>query len=176
MNAHWFEFSSFLFGQRARLDDLTGYFRGPRVQLSSRDAVFMLLGLAGVILAIWLLSLVMNWQEQGHKRPSPTRLFVEVCHAHRLNWRDGWLLWRLAKSQRLSDPARVFLEPDRFDPIQLVGTLRFHAARLAALREKLFASSTEELPDDGRDPTWEIPLEDRRGTPLAPVTPRPRLS
>ncbi|MDZ7617677.1 MAG: hypothetical protein U1E05_11770 [Patescibacteria group bacterium] len=168
--------SVFLLGQRARLKDLTGYFRGPRVQLSSRDAVFVLLGLAGMILAVWLLSLVMNWQETGRKRPSPMRLFVEICRAHRLGWRDGWLLWRLAKSQRLSDPARIFLEPERFEPIHLVGTLRFRVARLAALRDKLFARAPEGPPSDGRDPTWRIPSEARPGTPLAPITPTPRLT
>ena len=175
MHLHGFELSSLALLGRSRLEDMSRYFRGPRVQLSSRDAVFILLGLAGLILVIWLLSLVVQWQEQGRKKPSATRLFLQLCRAHRLKWRDGWLLWRLAISQRLTDPARVFLEPERFEPEHLMGTLRFHAARFQMLRGKLFSRPERTPPPDGRDPTWNLPLQERKGTPLAPVTPTPQI-
>lgn len=161
--------------QRSPMENLSDYFRGPRVQLRASDAVYLLLGLGGLILLLWLLSLLVNWQERGCRRPSPFRLFLAVCRAHRLNWPDTWLLWRLARSQRLTEPARVFLEPERFDAVHLTGTLGHSRGRLAKLREQLFAQSEEEPPGDGRDPTWDVPPEERSRTPLSPITPTPRL-
>lgn len=171
-----FAVSYILLARRNPMEDLSDYFRGPRVQLSTNDAVLMLVVLGGLILFMWLLSVLMNWQEQGQRRPSSLRLFLVLSRAHQLAWTDVWLLWRLARSQRLSDPARVFLEPERFERVHLSGTLRRSADRLAELRQKLFAHPADGPPDDGRDPTWQLPAEQRQGTPLAPVTPTPRLS
>jgi len=170
-----------LLAQRSPLEDMTTYFRGPRVQLGPRDALVLLLGLVGLILLLWLLSVLMNWQERGYRRPSPARLFLHLSRAHRLTWHDTWLLWRLARLQRLSDPARLFLEPDRFERRHLVGSLRHSVSQLEKLREKLFADL--ETPhrndrgsrEDGRDPSWNIPTAERLGTPLAPITPTPQL-
>lgn len=164
-----------LFARRNPMEDLTDYFRGPRVRLSGNDVVILLVGLGSLISLIWLLSVLMNWQEQGRRRPSPLRLFFELSRAHRLAWTDVWLLWRLARSQHLSDPARIFLEPDRFEPAHLVGSLRPSAGRLKALSEQLFSHSADGPPGTGRDPTWQFPPEQRRGTPLSPITPTPRL-
>ena len=157
------------------MENLTDYFRGPRVELRASDAVSLLLGLGGLILLFWLLSLLLNWQERGCRRPSATRLFLRLSRAHRLAWTDVWLLWRLARSQRLSEPARVFLEPDRFDAVHLSGTLRRSRARLDHLRAKLFADPEPGTSDDAFDATWTIPPEERVGTPLPPITPTPRL-
>ncbi len=167
--------SGYLLAQRTPVENLSDYFRGPRVQLGASDAVYLLLGLGGVILLLWLVSLSMNWQERGCRRPSPMRLFLSLSRAHRLPWTDVWLLWRLARSQRLVDPARIFLEPERFAPVHLTGTLHHCRARLEKLREKLFAQPEVAGANDGRDPTWELPRNERPGTPLAPITPTPRL-
>ena len=164
-----------LFARRNPMEDLTDYFRGPRVRLGTNDAVILLGALGGLILLLWVLSLLTNWQEHGRRRPSPLRLFLEVSRAHRLAWTDVWLLWRLARSQRLNDPARLFLEPDRFEAAYLAGPLRRSASRLKELRTRLFANPEDAPPSDGRDPTWQLSKEERRGTPLSPVTPTPRL-
>jgi len=72
----------------------------------------------------------------------------------------------LARSQRLSEPARVFLEPDRFDAAPFSGALR-RRAQLEHLKAKLFAEPEPGI--SGSAP------EDRVGTPLPPVAPTPRL-
>ncbi len=69
---------------------------------------------------------------------SPNRLFLSLCRAHRIAWSDRWLLWRLAASQRLEDPARVFLEPERLDPDAAGPFSARRAARLERLQRKLF--------------------------------------
>jgi len=69
---------------------------------------------------------------------SPNRLFLSLCRAHGIAWSDRWLLWRLAASQRLKDPARLFLEPERLDPDLARPLSRRRAARLERLRLQLF--------------------------------------
>ncbi len=163
-----------LLAQRNRLDDLTSRFRGDNVRFEATDALLLLSCLGGLILLLWLISVLITWQEKGCRRASPTRLFFRLARAHKLSWSDVWLLWRLAKLQRVSDPGRIFLEPDRFDPVHLAEPLRRHRRRLETLREKLFAHSAEP-PREGHDPTWDLPHEERLSTPLSPITPAPRL-
>ncbi len=170
-----FAAAAIVFAQRSPMENLADYFRGPRTQLRASDALYLLLGFGGLILLAWLLSLLMNWQERGCRRPSPLRLFLALCRAHRLAWTDRWLLWRLARSQGLPEPARVFLEPERFDPTHLAGAFGRSRARLEQLREKLFAQPDDPGATDGRDPTWDLPPDERRRTPLSPITPKPRL-
>ncbi len=157
------------------MDDLTSHFRGPRVRLGANDAVYLLLGVGGLILVLWLLSLLMTWQERGYRKPSPVRLFLSLCRAHHLGWTEAWLLWRLARSQRLRDPARVFLEPERFAGAHLSRPLRRHAGRLDMVQKKLFAGPSDPSQHDGRAPSRDWPPRERLGTPLRPVSPTPRL-
>ena len=164
-----------LLAQRSPMDDLTSYFRGPRVRLGAGDALYLLLGVGGLILVLWLLSLLMTWQERGYRKPSAGRLFLSLCRAHHLGWTDAWLLWRLARSQRLRHPARVFLEPQRFAGAHLSRPLRRHAGRLDEMRKKLFAAPSDASHHDGRAPIRDLPPPERLGTPLRPVAPTPRL-
>jgi hypothetical protein len=52
-------------------------------------------------------------------------------------------LWRLARSHGLRAPARVFLEPERFESSRLSPVMRRHAARLEGLQDRLFAGLAE---------------------------------
>jgi len=70
-------------------------------------------------------------------------LFTELCRAHKLNWRQRWLLWRLARIEQLSHPARLFLEPEWYAAAGLPRELRHNAAQLNAIRARLFADAKE---------------------------------
>jgi len=82
---------------------------------------------------------------------SPRRLFFALVKAHRLSILDAWLLWRAACACHLEDPARLFLEPERFDPQALPRRLARHSGRLASLKNRLFAGLKElaRTPDRG---------------------------
>ena len=73
---------------------------------------------------------------------SPNRLFLSLCRAHRIAWSDRWLLWRLAASQRLEDPVRVFLEPERLDP-DAAGPFSAAGRTSGAAAEKTVRRSTQ---------------------------------
>ncbi|MGO8750383.1 MAG: hypothetical protein ACLQNE_30935 [Thermoguttaceae bacterium] len=143
-----------LIAQTTRMDDLAGgmaeSFRGERGPLDLKGMMYAVVGLVILVLVAWFLT--RSAEKEKHRgRCSPRRLFLSLCRTHRLGWSDRWFLWRLAAQHRLKDPARVFIEPERFDPAGTNLPLQRHATRLARLRRQLFAEILEE-PQDGGGP------------------------
>ena len=126
-----------LFAQN-RLESMSSGLRGRRVRIGTEDMVTGVLVLAGIVLVAWILSYISILQERHHTYTSPVRLFLQLCRAHKLPWRKRWLLWRVARAQRLRDPARMFLEPERFHASQLSPALRNREGELRRLSEELF--------------------------------------
>jgi hypothetical protein len=144
--SRWYDIA-LLFANRSGLDEFAGRaadgVRGDRVSMDATRLVTILVGLAAVILVLWLSS---HFSEQ-RRRPtafhSPWRLFLTLARAHRLSWMDVLLLWRLSRFHRLEDPARLFLEPERFEREGLSRPLARHAARLQSIRSRLFGGLVE---------------------------------
>ena len=139
MNA-WFQYG-ILLAQKSRLEGLRRGFEGRRI--NSGDLLNGLLLVTAVTVLILLLTYLLNLQERRRNYSSPLRLFLALCKAHRLPWSERWLLWRVSRSQGLRDPARMFLEPERFAPAQLGPSFRLRAARLKHLYERLYASAVK---------------------------------
>ena len=88
----------------------------------------------------------------GRRSNSQLGLFVALCRAHRLSWRERWLLWRVAAAHQLHDPARLFLEMQWYDSAQLPQRLRAYSSQLAILRDRLIglpAAQGVRFADDG---------------------------
>ena len=128
-----------LLAQRSRLDNLSGSFKGRSNGIDKGDMMTGLLILAGVAALVWLLSRFLAYQDRRQAYNSPLRLFLALCKAQGLRWPDRWLLWRLARSRRLKDPGRLFLEPQWFETAGMPRSLFIQGARLARLRARLFA-------------------------------------
>jgi hypothetical protein len=123
--------------RRQRLANLAREFRAGKQD----DVGEMILGLAilaGIAAGLWLLARLMERREHRRRVNHPLGLFLALCRAHGLRWSDRWLLWRLANSQKLRDPGRLFLEPERLDPENLDPRWKPHAAQLRLLRQRLF--------------------------------------
>jgi hypothetical protein len=142
-----------LLAERSRIDNLSDSFRGHASSVDKSEVVAGLLILAGITTVVWLLSRLLA--SQGERKPyrGPRRLFLSLCTAHELRWSDRWLLWRLAVARRLKDPARVFLEPQRFEEAGLPRSLRVRAVRLRQLRDGLFAQPVKKEPTDASHPS-----------------------
>jgi hypothetical protein len=71
---------------------------------------------------------------------SPPELFRELCRAHGLSWSTRRLLKRLAAEWQMSSPARLFVEPDRFNAACLPAEWQEpeNAEQLDRLSKKLF--------------------------------------
>jgi len=136
-----------LLSDRARMQDLARSFRENQVQADYHNLFISLGILTSIAASLWLLlRFADRYQRRWRPASHPYRLFITLCKAHQLKWSDRWLLWKLARSQRLRDPGRVFLEPERFDTTNLSSSLRQHSARIHLLRERLFNRTGTEEP------------------------------
>lgn len=86
----------------------------------------------------WLIVRYFKLRERRNAN-NPMVLFRELCWAHRLDWASRQLLLALAKANGLTDPGRVFVEPQRFDTANLTPQLASRADRIAALHKQLFS-------------------------------------
>ena len=131
-----------LLAQQSPLDNFAREFQGRETRLNSGYLTTGLVILLGMVLAVWLLSLVLD--RYGGRRPvdSSLALFLALCRAHRLRWSEWWLLWQVARDHQLKDPARLFLEPERLDPANLGPVLRLKSEQLESIRGRLFAGAT----------------------------------
>jgi hypothetical protein len=132
-----------LLARQSPLENFAREFQGRQTRLESGYLLTGLLILLSILLAIWLLSRLLERFDGRRPVDSSTMLFLSLCKAHRLRWPEWWLLFRVAGEQKLNDPARLFLEPEWLDPANLPAGLRPRSARLEGLRRRLFAG----LPD-----------------------------
>jgi hypothetical protein len=148
--------------EASRWDSLRSGIRAGFKNREVVDPTEMALSLAmllAVPVAIWLVfHLVARHKRRPYRprRPRPRLLFFSLCRAHRLSWWESWWLWQLARAQHVAEPARVFLEPERFQPAHLPPPLWPHAALLARLRDRLFAG-LQGAP--GEQPPKPLPLK-----------------
>jgi hypothetical protein len=137
--------SGILLAEPSRLETLgRGFQHGSGV--SRGNIVLGVFVLVGIVLAVWAAA---YWHTHRDRLPwcnDAAKLFWSLCRAHALRWGDRWLLWRVARYQRLDDPARMFLEPQRLDPANLGAVFRTQSARLGAIRARLFAGLSQEEP------------------------------
>ncbi len=136
-----------LLAQKSRMDELArqmgGGFRGEPTAVNWSGLLIGMAAVTAVLLVWWMAA---RWLPESSRRPvgGPWRLFFALCGAHGLEWTDRWLVWRLARRQRLDHPARLFVEPERWAPANLGWLGPSRAERLAHVRERLFGG----LPED----------------------------
>jgi len=128
-----------LFAQNDFFEDISRRARKPTMLTLEQWCV-----ICAALFLVIVITALGSWYSERKGKPrrcnSPKRLFWSLCRAHDLSWRDRWILWRLSRYQELDDPARLFLEPHRFDSPNLSFALQRHPARIASLRERLFAN------------------------------------
>jgi hypothetical protein len=114
--------------------------RGSRARFDMGDLVTGLLIVAALLLGVILLSRYLARQDRGRVFHNPQALFRSLCKAHGLDRQSRQLLWRIARWQRLNHPARLFLEPTRFDAANLSPQLAQQMATIESLRARLFGA------------------------------------
>ncbi len=135
-----------LLAKDSRLEGISRGFR-PTSQLGAADVVLGLTVLAGIVLLLLVLSNLSDWIERRGAADSSLALFLSLAKAHKLKWSDQWLLWRVARSQRLAEPAMVFLQPERLRRPFLARRFHHLGSRLNALGERIFAGFDAECGD-----------------------------
>lgn len=131
--------------------DMGSGFREKRESFDPTDLLWWLFVAVVVIAVFGVVARILANQDKHRLYNSPRALFRALCQAHGLDRTDRGLLKQIASSQRLSTPARLFLEPERFEPSMLVADLRSHREAILVLRNRLFAqpapAATDTLPN-----------------------------
>lgn len=144
----------------SRLESFSSGFRKDRAQIDSSDVVLLLTGLVVVFSVLWL---VARWSERRVRNDSSLGLFWTLANTHEISWNDRWLLWRLARAKRLTEPALLFLDPRLTSPQSSHHLAPHSTDRLKALRRRLFTGidrMEEAIPDAseaGADPVSNGP-------------------
>jgi hypothetical protein len=138
-----FSIYNLLLAEQDRMQDLFRAFRAAQAREGMEQLVYGALFCVVVGAAAFVIVQLIRSRRRRKGRTSPWGLFVELCHAHKLNWRQRWLLWRLARIKKLSHPARLFIEPELFAAGGLPRELRGSSVQLNTIRARLFADAKE---------------------------------
>ncbi len=128
-----------LLARHTRASDLGGRFRRGGSSIDPKQMWFFLAVMAAFVIAAMIASRIATIRSRpGYA--SPNRLFRQLCKAHKLRLQQQWLLWRLARWQRLQHPACLFLEPARFAPANLGPSLLVYKDRFREIRDHLMVT------------------------------------
>ena len=157
MNA-WPSINIQLLAQIDRLQQgLRNRFSGPRAKFGTEDAITAIGAIVAVAIVLYFVNRWHNRHSGRHSYNNPQAMFGELCKAHNLDRKTAQLLKRVASWQRLEQPARLFLEPERFEPANLSPELERYSAELLELRSKLFIFEvTAASQDSARHPRVEV--------------------
>jgi hypothetical protein len=161
-----------LIAENERTRQMMQALRSARNSTSSNSTWLGLMILMAALLAFVALAIIVQRQQRQRKVSCPRSLFFEICRAHRLTWFERRLLWRLARSQKLADPARLFLSPECFEIGSLTVALRSRAEELRKLSERIFLEPLEEKKSDPTAGTANFIEEEKRNAALS-VPPLP---
>jgi hypothetical protein len=120
--------------------ELGSGFRAKRDSFQFSDLIPWLIVTAAVLGGLAVLARIVARREKQAFN-SPRALFNELCKAHGLDLASRQLLRRLARAADIRQPARMFVEPQRFEPTNLPSDLRAQWPAIEALRAKLFAQT-----------------------------------
>ncbi len=128
-----------LLADQGRLNEMGRHFRQGGGGVSFAQMLIFVLVLVGIGVAIWLLGRFVSSRERRGYYDAHA-LFRELCRAHGLDFRSRRLLRRVAQRQQLALPARLFVEPQRFDAAIYDSDLAEHREQLEQLRTKLIGA------------------------------------
>lgn len=167
-----------LLASREMLRNLGSGFREKRATFEPTDLIPWVAVLVGLFIALVLLSRWLSRRDRSQHFNSPRALFGALCQLHDLDRVARKLLRELAAHHKLAQPARLFLEPDRFEPNQLSPSLLARQPALEAVRARLFSlTAPADLPNSPDEPTAPPPAGvTQSSAPTAATAASPRSS
>jgi hypothetical protein len=125
----------------SRTQQVIQSFRSAKNDEAMNGTWLSLMVAAGGLAVLTLLAMLVRGHWRRRMSSSPRGLFNELCRAQRLKWAHRRLLWRLAQSQNLTDPAMLFLTPECFTIGRLTAEMRPHAEILSKICGRIFAEN-----------------------------------
>lgn len=128
-----------LVGQARPGKGLEGIFERPQSQIGTGELALWLLIVAGGIGGVCAIIYLFTRLAHRRRYNSHASVFNGLCRAHDLDSGSRRLLKQLARHYRISQSARLFVEPKWLDPTALRGSWQARALDVATLRNRLFA-------------------------------------
>lgn len=135
------------------------------------DVLLSLLIVVALLAGMWAMSRLVGMR-QRRVYNNPWKLFAALCKLHRLNWSERRLLRRVARSHRLRDPGRLFLEGELWEEKRLSRGLTSEFRRLQTLRERILGGSDSA---GNRESAKAPPAPAAAAPPLFPGRAKPTL-
>ena len=123
--------------------DMGSGFREKRESFDPTDLLWWLFAVALIAAAFVAVATILARQDKRRLFNSPRALFNALCKAHGLDRASRSLLRQLASAQQLSVPARLFLEPQRFETAMIAPKLRPYSGAITELKQRLFATGEQ---------------------------------
>ena len=124
--------------QQGGYSDLGNKLHGRRARWETSDILIWTVIAIAIVLGIWMLSRFAARQDKGQRMNNPWALFRSLAKAHGLDRANRRILKQLANWQRLEHPGRLFVEPERFETVNLSPGLQPQAPAVRALRDRIF--------------------------------------
>lgn len=138
-----------LFADRSNIfRDMGSGFREKRESFEPTDLLWWVLVVAVVFAVFGAVGSILANQDKRRLYNSPRALFRTLCKAHNLDRSSRLLLRQMAYALKISIPARLFMEPDRFEPARLPLELRPQHEAIAALGKRLFEKPVADAPQE----------------------------
>jgi len=129
--------STYLIAWQGSIENMSSHFRDGAARPGLLPVAILVVVLLILGVAVWLFSRWMNQRHQGGYN-SPRAMFNELCGAHDLDYNSRRVLKRLAKFHGFSQPARIFLEPGRFDSHNVSTAINEDPEFIEKLRDDIF--------------------------------------
>ena len=131
----------FLFAESSRSNSLSESFRS-HAGMGRDDVLLGLLMAVTLVAGLWAATRLLGLRRRRRGYHNPWQLFRALAKAHRLTWSDRMLLSRVARQQKVRDPARLFLEFQLWDEQALGAAFAAEFVRLRTLRKQIFDRTT----------------------------------
>lgn len=122
------------------LAESDGYRRAARHSAASYDSSDLIWLAALVLVPLTILLVVKILQRLAERfQHRSSALFMELCRAHGLGWRDRLRLWQLTRQANINPPTRLFVTPQCMDALlKRGGASPLSSQELQRLRGVLF--------------------------------------
>lgn len=130
-----------LLAQRSNWSRMGDRFSGSAARLETGEMIGLAALVIGAAVLIWGLHWLSKQEENWFRRPSPRRLFRELCRTHGLKHGARRRLKKIAAQAQLVNAVEIFLRPDLVEDPDLAEKL-FGDLRQAAKNEAAGEAST----------------------------------
>ena len=108
-----------ILAQQGGYGDLGSKLHGRRARWETSDVLIWTAVAIAIVLGIWMLARLAARQDESRRINNPWALFRSLAKAHGLNRTSRRILKQLAHWQRLEHPGRLFVEPERFETVNV---------------------------------------------------------